>query len=278
MNSNTKYLCSNIETLMKYCLNKNDDLYKKIFLELSKHDFDFAAIFIKLNGLLLHRVRLNNESNNDFKEVHELKYPPSNNVSNYGRVNKPGQSMFYCSEHPQICGLELLHDYLLKNDIGYERLATYSEWEIKRELNLLILSIAPTNQEFSNGFTINNKFYDYIKYCSHIDREKYSNFYDFTKKFFSRNAKNENALYVVCSAISNYFTKKFPNIDGLIYPSVQGNTGYNIVLLPRTVDNKFIVPTPNVSMKKWIVSNKKSLEVNDYKNGYIKNDGILWNC
>lgn len=273
-----KNICDRIENLMQsYRDNNHDLLYEKTIKELQATSL--SAIFIKLNNLTLYRVRLNNKTNDIFVKTQDLYYAPSKYVCNYGRVNKPKQSMFYCSEFPEICTLELLHDYLLKNDIGHERLATNSEWEIKKDLNILILAIAPSQREFINGLTLRDRCFEFIKSEPEQTKEAYSNFYSLTWHFFQKNAKDDYSVYIVCSAIANYFTVQFPNIDGLIYPTVQGNTGYNIVLRPHAIDNKMIVPKNYVSLEKWIVKNKKSMKIDHSynKKGSINNDKITWN-
>lgn len=278
MKAEIKNICDRIENHMtSYRDNNHDLLYEKTMNELMS--ISFSGIFFHLNNLPLFRVRLNNEKNNIFLKSQDLYYAPQKYVCNYGRVNKPGQSMFYCSEYSSICDLELLHDYLLKNDIGHERLATNSEWEIKKDLNILILAIAPSNREFVNGITLRNNCFKFVKSEHEQSRESYSNFYSLTWHFFQKNAKNDYSVYVVCSAIANYFTMQFPNIDGLIYPTVQGNTGYNIVLRPHVLDNKMIVPKKDVSILKWIVANKNSMTIDSSfnKTGQIDNDKIIWN-
>jgi hypothetical protein len=278
MTTEIKNICDRIEKLMTtYRENNHDLLYEKTLNELQAASF--SGIFIQLNNLPLYRVRLNNEKNDIFVKTQDLYYAPSKYVCNYGRVNRPGQSMFYSSEFSTICELELLFDYLLKNDIGHERLATNSEWEIKKDLNILILAVAPSNREFVNGITLHNKWFEFVKSEPELTKETYLNFYSLTWHFFKKNAKNDYSVYVVCSAIANYFTLQFPKIDGLIYPTVQGNTGYNIVLRPHVLDNRMIVPKKEISTKKWIVTNKNSMTIDGSfnKTGQINNDKIIWN-
>ena len=278
MTAEIKNICARIEKLMTLYRNDNHDLlYEKTMNELQATNY--SSIFIQLNNLPLYRVRLNNEKNDIFLKTQDLYYAPQKYVCSYGRVNRPGQSMFYCSEFSSICELELLYDYLLKNDIGHERLATNSEWEIKKDLKLLILAIAPSNREFINGFTLQKDCFKFVKSEPEPTKEAYSNFYSLTWHFFQKNAKNDYSVYAVCSAIANYFTLQFPNIDGLIYPTVQGNTGYNIVLRPHVLDKKMIIPKSKVSINKWIVTNKNSMSIDPSfsKTGQIDNDKILWN-
>jgi len=276
MTPEVKNICNKIESLMtSYRDNNHDLLYEKTLNELSL--LNYSGIFIKTKELPLHRVRLNDKENKPFVKTSDLNYAPSKFVCSYGRVNKPGQSMFYCSEFKTISTLELLHDYLLKNDIGHERYATCSKWKVKKELNLLVMAIAPSNREFVNGYTIRDDCFKFINSEPLAMQNNYFNLYSLTKHFFLMNAKNDYSVYVVCSAIANYFTLQFPTIDGLIYPTVQGNTGYNFVFRPHTVDNKMILPESKVSIEKWIVANKNQSNVDpNSKKGYIKADDIIW--
>jgi hypothetical protein len=54
--------------------------------------------------------------------------------------------MFYCSECQAICRLELLNDYLLKNDVENQQYATYSQWKIEEELCLLVIALTPSSR------------------------------------------------------------------------------------------------------------------------------------
>ena len=190
MTSEVKNVCDKIEGLMtSYRDNNHDLLYEKTMNELSA--LNYSGLFIKLTDLPLYRVRLNEKDNKLFTKSTDLNYAPSKYVCSYGRVNRPGQSMFYSSEFPTICNLELLHDYLLKNCIGHERYATCSKWEIKKELYLLIMAIAPTNQEFVNGFTLRNQCFQFVRAAPKAEQSSYSNLYSLTEHFFLMNAKND---------------------------------------------------------------------------------------
>jgi len=274
--SSIKNLCENIEKLMLTHHDEQDLLYENVMKELPT--VNYSVIFTQLNELTLYRVRLNNEKHDPYVNIQDLFYAPAKFVSSYGRVNTPGQSMFYTSEFSTICDLELLYDYLLNNDIGHQRYATCSQWEIKKNLNMLILAIAPSNREFVNGFTLRNQCFEFVKSEPQASQETYSNFYSLTKHFFLKNAKMDKNVYVVCSAISNYFSRLFPSIDGVIYPTVQGNTGYNIVLRPDALDKKMLEPKTEVSMNKWLVTNKSLMTVDPLssKMGKIIDDKIHW--
>ncbi|NBV09730.1 MAG: RES domain-containing protein [Flavobacteriia bacterium] len=277
MTAEIKNICDRIESLMTvYRDNKHDLLYEKTMQVLSS--IEFSAIFITETTLPLHRVRPNYKDNTPFIKATDLNYAPPEYVSNYGRVNRPGQSMFYCAEDPNICNLELLYDYLLKNDDGHEGYATHSKWNITDKLYLLVIAIAPSNREYYNTYTLRKDCTKFIESQPMAMRNNYNNLYSLTEHFFLINAKNDPSVYVVCSAIANYLTLQYPSIDGLIYPSVQGNTGYNFVLRPHTINNKMITPESDVSMEKWTVANGKKLNnaTPNFKKGHIIGDNIVW--
>lgn len=150
--------------------------------------------------------------------------------------------------------------------------------KLKKKLNLLVLAIPESEREISNSFTIRDQCVQFIKTTSTFDQVNYDNLYTLTNRFFLKNAKSSRSVYVVCSAIANYLTLQMPEIDGFIYPTVQGNTGYNIVLRPHVVDAKMIIPTV-VNMEKWIITeNTKMLIESAFTlTGAINGEKIEWN-
>jgi hypothetical protein len=269
--------CQIIEKYMEqYGIDQHDLLYEKTLFELQ--GIDLRGIFIKLNDVPLFRTRLNDENNSKLIEVNQILYAPSGNVTNYGRVNRPGQSMFYCSEDKSISMLELLYDFLKEKKIGYARYVTQTEWKIKDTLNLLIIALPPKNREYINGFTLRKECFNFVQTEAKTHKKEYHNFYTLATHFFLQNAKTKPSVYVVCSAIANFLTLIFPNIDGFIYPTVQGNTGYNFVLRPHVLDKEMIVPNNTVCMKKWCVKSADNMEVDpDFETfGKISNGKIGW--
>lgn len=268
----------NIEKYMEqYGIDRHDLLYEKTLFELQ--GIDLRCIFIELKDIPLYRTRLNDEDNSKLISFRQIKYAPSDKVTNYGRVNKPGQSMFYCSEDENISTLELLYDFLQDKELGYERYVTQTEWKITDALNLLIIALPPKkNKEYRNGFTLLKECFQYVQKESKFNKAGYKNFYNLTSHFFLQNAKANPNVYVVCSAIANLLTDSFPSIDGFIYPTVQGNTGYNFVLRPHVLDKGMILPEGKIQMKKWHVKNSNKMEIDpDYENtGTITNGIIDW--
>lgn len=274
MTSEIKELCSIIESYASSC-STSEELYERTLAEIKK--YNFSVIYSEYNkGVNLFRIR-KNPTDKPLAEVKEIYHPPGKFVLSYGRANKPSQSIFYCSEVRTLCELELLHDYL-KNDIGHEQLFTYSEWITQKELKVLVITIPPLNREISNGWTFRDDCFKYINSQPVNERQSYLNFYSFTEHFFFKNAKMDSKVYVICSAIANYLYEAFPLCEGFIYTSVQGVTGYNLILRSEVLENRLILPKKNLFIHKWCVKDKDRMEIDPtyYKVGTIKGKAIEW--
>jgi len=251
-------------------------LYEYTMKELDK--ISVKKIDIQLKNLKLFRIRIH--AKNEVNETRDLLYAPQKNITRFGRVNRPGQSMLYCAEQFQICEKELIHDYLLNNEIGYNAFATYTKWEIMQPLNLFVLSIAKSKCEYVNGFNIHDLYLNSLKLNSNDLQQPLKNFYALTNYFFHKNAKNDTAVYIVCSAIANYVTLCFPYIDGFVYSSVQGILGYNIVLRPHVIDQKKVELTKTVISETWHVEKENTVKIDSSlkKTGDVENEKINWNA
>jgi len=140
----------------------------------------------------------------------------------------------------------------------------------------MLLAIPPSCHEISWKFR--DECLNIINSYPDNKKEAYANLYSLTENFFLKNAKSDYSVYVICSAIANLITLQNPAIDGYLFPSVQANTGYNLILRPHVLDNKLILPNKEVLMKKWVISNKNRLTIDHsfHKVGYVAGDNIVW--
>lgn len=67
------------------------------------------------SGLLLYRARINTEGR-QFTKRQEISYRPAKQVARYGRANKPGQPLFYCSDDVMTAFLETVDPILHSNE------------------------------------------------------------------------------------------------------------------------------------------------------------------
>jgi hypothetical protein len=246
-------------------------------------NFTFLTTEI-IKGTKLNRVRINEDKK--FNNVGEISYPKPYLVSQFNRVNRPGQSIFYCSESTQSCEMELLSDFLTDKriqqpkEIGYSKCATYSEWVLQKDLKLLVLAFAKPNQEFSTGAQLNACYNKHLKSVSEKEKLNLIQQYEWTSKYFHKESKDNRNAYFITSAIANFASiyNSANNIDGFIYPCTQMQCGYNFGLYPKIIDNEIVKPNSTVSMSKWKIKEKKMVELyeKDFSIGKITCNFIEW--
>lgn len=233
------------------------------------------ALFLKLENQTVSRVRLNDEDNLPLKHISQIQCAPPKSIG-YGRVNVPHQEMLYCAEHSNICELELLHDYLTKG-VGTERMATYTEWRVVKPLNMMVLTIPPGHREISNTLTLRNRSLELIRSMDRDAQVGYWNFYGITNRYFMFNGKAHDWVYPICAALANCFGRAFEDVDGFIFTSVQGYTGYNMVFNKHVLENGSLVPNETIQMKRWSIRDAKINNIEDVATGRIIEDNLVWN-
>jgi len=268
-----------IEQIIKDSNNRTPELlYELVFLELCNYKFDFLFTELVI-GSKFHRIRVNEKANEPFNKLDDISYPPLEKSIKFNRANRPGQSMFYCSENPSIAEIELLNDFIVDNEIGHSKHCTYSEWKTKSELNLLVLAIADKDKEFCNGLVLREKFNEYLNTKSEEEKKSIIDQYTWSSHFFTKLAKSDKSVYAVTSAIANIVTLRY-EFDGFIFPSVQTGTGYNIAFKPYVIDKSQVTPLPNIEMIRWEKTNSKSVNINvnapDIIYGQINDKQLIW--
>lgn len=239
-----------IEKIITESSNKNPELlYESIILELRNSKFDFLFTELEL-GKRFHRIRVNEKSNKPYDKLENISYPPSEKSFKFNRANRPGQSMFYCSENPNIAEMELLDDYLMDNEIGQSRYCTYSDWEINGVLNLLVLAIKDKEKEYPFGLTLRENFNQFISTKNEAEQQAIIDQYSWSSYFFTKIAKDNKSVYVVCSAIANYLALYY-DFDGFVFPSVQSGYGYNFAFKPYVIDKSLVTPIKKIKMQLW---------------------------
>jgi len=196
-------------------------------------------------GIYLYRSRIVSEKP---EYLHELTYPPAKYVTDYGRANDIGQSMFYGSISRNVPYFEMgatagdklvmsvwkTNSKLLLNHIGF----TETIFKMLRS-NRNLDSIYPFVKGMHNFNDLNELAYNYLAAA-------------FSRKI----SKDEKYLYKVSVAISKKLLMG-DLIPGILYPTIamSGNSD-NIVLKPSYVDEhlefiavEYIEVTEAVDMK-----------------------------
>lgn len=162
----------------------------------------------------LYRCRVN-ECELRFTKVSQIIYPPDNKVS-FGRANKKGQSVFYCSDTGATCYMELLEG-LIKTG-RKNAILTLSEWAINKEFEAATIVIPKKEDRKNNRENQRGDYFDEWLLKMPHDNSLYYSLTEFASKILRTNKKHDYD-YILTSALSNFLTSQ-KNSRGLIYPSV----------------------------------------------------------
>ncbi len=224
-------------------------------------DFDNKPFFfrqLEYGGInVVYRAQLiKNDSNTPHSSVKELSYVPSDMlhyIENFGRVNKPHQSMFYGAFNPLTAAIETIHSRpeVIKKFTSF----TIGVWKFEQPLTLAEVTLSKKQHDtlhrglpesFNSQF--NDAYFEELK--TWIDNSSFDElercvFEYFADKFCEF---NENNLHY---KVSNYYAdrifNRFPehpisdgaSIDGILYSSIAHTYQQkNIALLPEVVDAK----------------------------------------
>lgn len=225
-----------------------EELYK-IFRMVPDYDIPLIRFYL-YKGASLIRQRVN-EKNKEFFMVSDLSYPPADCITGYERANLPYQPMFYaCSfpddyesndvPPPRVLALTETSTFYRNRDAsGIER-STVSRWDITEDLELVAM---PFIAEYSKACQVikamkdewNNEIGKY-----HVNPDGLELIMYMAKeigKTFSSNIE-----YFKIANFVNYLlnvNRKTKNVDGIIYPSVQGaGAGFNVAIKPSAVYKK----------------------------------------
>ena len=83
------------------------------------------------------------ETDDFFKSYDDIALPPAGVVKGYGRCNRPGEPVFYCSDFRPTSYLELLQ-YWVEEKKGDVLHVTIGKWTISNSLNVIIIT-SPNN-------------------------------------------------------------------------------------------------------------------------------------
>lgn len=166
----------------------------------------------------------------DFTDFSDLSNPPSELIKDFGRVNKPFQSVFYGSDSFETTMTELMPNWFLGNSKGDIITLTTTSWSVEENLNIIIIP------------DFRNKRMEEIIEIAKI-REIHDEqlmFLGFINQLFSENSFYNKRVYKItsayCNAIKMFFDRENEKIDGILYTSAQDKKGWNLALEPHTVE------------------------------------------
>lgn len=223
-------------------------------------DFDFSRIsdddfklFAKLNslkiithlipsGTWISRCRKNTSFAEKFYFDKDLSYRTDIlNIKKFGRCNYPRNSVFYGSiyseeiEKPYIVSLFETSEFYRTKHNGIE-MFTIGMWKTKSDMEVasIIPNINKNNSSPINKITIDNQ--NKFMLDNNFNQDDIL-FYDLLGKEFTKCNDNKSHFNYFLSANFSHTVLSLPEINGLIYPSVQTEyKGFNLVIKPSSVD------------------------------------------
>lgn len=227
--------------------------------DFTNKDFELRQNYTGGSNLLFRARILDKKTNTPYKLLQDLSYIPEefkHKIDKYGRVNKPGESMFYASTQMPIACIETfskgesMKRFIEKGSL----MLAVSVWKIERPMKFVQM-ISPEKyfQSFIEEYMsldLSKVKIETVRKQNQILREQIGDEYDFRLlEFFSEEFAKTNTIDHNEYKISNYFADRVFNrnpkfrchedFDGIWYPSVpSGYQETNIVLPPSKVDEK----------------------------------------
>lgn len=172
--------------------------------------------------------------------VSEIGYPPASKISTFGRVNRPGQTRFYCSVGSPVPFFEL--------GVQSGDFVALSQWRIKQPLLVTNAGFSPEAFARLNSTRVGAPHWQLAKPTSNTpDGETVHRFFcDEFCRIVPVGAEYQYKLAVAVAElmlgpIGNLDTKPLkiaePRFSGIAYPSIatRGNSD-NLALFPDTAD------------------------------------------
>ena len=264
---------SSFEKDINEIMNNSSFIYYELFCYFSTLKNIPVYNYKLTKGNSFFRARKNDTFDN-FKNVSDLAAPPNHLVKNFSRANTPLQSVFYVSDQ-WITNVAELKLFLLKGlAIGDVIWVTQAKWLQLEELNLVIIP------DFNN-----QKMIEFVSKFIHNDlSEDQLHFLNLINHYFGQPVspdENNSLTYKITSAFCNSLlaesTRSNKQLDGILYTSVEHNSGFNIALNSNIVEqNKikiesvvkhFLRKTSETEMDNFISPNLP-LEI-DFENNII---------
>lgn len=205
-------------------------------------------------GLKLHRDRVCNEKPNNIKDI---TYPPAKLITKYQRVNRPGQSVFYCCAGRRVpffeCFVKTGDKFIL------------SQW--KTVSRLLVNNIGYLND---NIMGLQPKSLDELKEANILIR----NFID--EEFTKIVDKGKEYLYKITIALAE---KHFSDdvFNGLLYPSIAIKArSDNLALKPNYVDKNLMIERVEFIQIISVKGFEYKIKVLDLATSFGKDGSIKW--
>ena len=230
----------NLETLSKINLDERNS-YTILETLLENTIVPFNILTLK-KGMYLYRARRNYKKE-QFKYKEQISYRKDTcKIKEFGRANRPGQSIFYGSHKTETAIFETSSLFNKGNFHFGNEIITLGKWYVNK--NIDILGIISDKDAMTIEPSLSSL---YSRSLNHpLSDDLSQKILEFFSREFSKNVNNSTSQYKISCAYFNYIINKFNNnrLLGVAYPSVEYEyKDLNVALLPKAVDDSLILET-----------------------------------
>lgn len=221
---------------------------------------EFGQSYAGGNNLLYRGRLITNEEKKPFAEFKEINYIGKENlhkIRQYGRVNKPGESMFYAATKKAVACLETFTKEVKLDEIEDKSTSLFVQVGVWKITNPLVLARLPIPEDHFSEFLGEMEMLKLEKITLDVvkrqndslrkilkNEEEYKLLEFFAEEFARFKMTDANGY-----KLSNYYADRVFNrnskfdtkisIDGIMYPSVPSSyQEVNIVMPPDVADQK----------------------------------------
>jgi hypothetical protein len=162
------------------------------------------------------------DSESFYSEISEIGITPRKLITDFGRCNRPFQSVFYCSEDRPTSYAELVEKWAKSHTVGDIIYATIGAWRLKKSADLVIVT-SPDPEKRVSAF---DKKYGAVldAHISTFDsdtQKALKELYGFLFEAFRKYAGNDKLTHLQTTAYSNVsLMHADAQANGIYYPSV----------------------------------------------------------
>jgi len=164
------------------------------------------------------------EKDDYFFNISDIGLTPKKFVTDFGRCNRPNQSVFYASENRPTSYAELVKSWSKKgHKIGTSIFVTIGAWKLKKNLDLILVSTPKQEDRISDFDKENGVYLDkYISEYGAEEQKVLKEIYHFLFEFYRKPSNDYNQLlYYLTTGYANLaLAHNDSKAYGVYYPSV----------------------------------------------------------
>jgi len=211
---------------------ENDYAYEKVIWKyLTCVNLPIFACKIPKNTIIF-RTRTH-EDNKLYTKISDIGLVPKQIVANFGRCNKPFQSVFYSSDNRPTSYSELVEDWARSKNNGDRVYVTIGAWKLKEDADFIIVT-SPNKEDRISDFDKEHgpSLEKFISGYNPEDQEILKEIYQFLFEIFRKPSNGNKLTYLLTTAYSNLsLMHDEAKAHGIYYPSVaSGDQGVNFAI------------------------------------------------